>query len=215
VTRGRATGQAFICVRADGENSIVVLPGANADLTESDVDAGLPALAPGGGVVLLQCELAPAVVGYAAGAAARRGYRVVLNASPVRDLPPELLRLADPLVVNLAEAGQLAGVPDAPGVAAPGEVARRLLALGVRSAVITMGGAGAFVSTVDESASVPAAAVEVVDTTGAGDAFAGTLAAHLAAGVGLVAAVRPAVEAASRATTHAGAQDWSFPHSTS
>jgi ribokinase len=63
---------------------------------------------------------------------------------------------------------------------------------------------------VDGTVTVPAAAAEVVDTTGAGDAFAGTLAAQLAAGVPLVEAIAPAVAAATAATTHAGAQGWSF-----
>jgi ribokinase len=89
-------------------------------------------------------------------------------------------------------------------------LAARLLAAGARSVVITLGGAGAHVSTVDESVTVPAPAVEVVDTTGAGDAFAGTLAAHLAAGVPLVEAIAPAVAAATAATAHAGAQGWSL-----
>jgi ribokinase len=105
-TPGVATGQAFICVSTDGENSIVVVPGANARLTESDVDNGLTAAGP---VVLLQLELAVPVVLHAAQRAAALGGRVVLNASPARTLPAELVRLADPLIVNRPEAAVFAG----------------------------------------------------------------------------------------------------------
>jgi ribokinase len=201
-TAGVATGQAFICVSAEGENSIVVVPGANHRLTESDVDDGLSAA---GAVVLLQLELPLPVVLHAAGRAVAFGGRVVLNASPVRPIPADLLGLADPLIVNRPEAALLAG-----DSGEADELAGRLLALGARSVVITLGRDGAHASTVDESEYVPAPPVEVVDTTGAGDVFAGTLAAHLAAGVPLLAAVRPAVASATHATTYVGAQGWSF-----
>jgi ribokinase len=187
VTPDVPTGQAFIAVAADGENSIVVMPGANAAVTVSDVDQALTAR---GTVVLLQLELPLPVVRHAALRAAALGNRVVLNASPARALPDDLLRLADPLLVNRHEAALVGGVP--------------------RSLVTTRGGDGAAVSTGGPLVRVPAPAVEVVDTTGAGDVFAGTLAARLAEGVPLLEAVRPAVSAASRAVTRPGAQDWDF-----
>jgi ribokinase len=210
-TPGVATGQAFICVSADGENSIVVVPGANARLSESDVDMSLP---PGDAVLLLQLELPLPVVRHAAQRAAAHRGRVVLNASPVRPVPPELLRMADPLIVNRHEAGLIAALVAGSGSAADGPdaatLADRLLALGVRSVVITLGRDGAYASTVDGSARVAAPPVEVVDTTGAGDVFAGTLAAHLSAGAPLLDAVQAAVHTATQCTTHPGAQGWSF-----
>ena len=106
-------------------------------------------------------------------------------------------------MVNRQEAARLAGSATDP--------AGRLHARGVRSLVITLGGDGALVSTQDGSARVAARTVDVVDTTGAGDVFAGTLAARLAGGASLPDAVLPAVEAASLAATAEGAQDWSVP----
>jgi ribokinase len=192
ITPDVATGRAFIAVAADGENQIVVVPGANGRMTESDVDIVAPLL-------LVQLELPLAVVL----TAARQADRLILNASPVRELPDALLARADPLVVNRHEASLLAG--------SASDQAGRLHARGVRSLVITLGEAGAVVSTQEGSTRVAAPTVDVVDTTGAGDAFAGTLAARLAAGASLLEAVRPAVEAASRAATVEGAQDWTFP----
>jgi ribokinase len=227
VTAGVPTGRAFIAVADDGENSIVVMPGANARVTASDVDS---ALGRGPAVLLLQLELPLPVVGPAAVRGAALGCRVLLNASPIQAIPAELVRLADPLIVNRHEAGRLAA-REHPGVGpgrrdragaggdaavGPGEpaevavVADRLRALGARSVVVTLGAAGAYVSTVDFSGSVPAPAVTAVDTTGAGNVFAGTLAAELARGTPLADAVGPAVAAASLTTTRLGAQDWRF-----
>jgi ribokinase len=207
VTPGVATGQALITVAADGENSIVVMPGANAHLTAADVDSWVDRARPGPGtVVLLQLEVALPVVAHAARRAAKRGARVILNPSPVRELPPSLLRLANPLVVNRHEAALLAGLAGGD----PAHLAAALLARGVPAVVITLGPGGARLSTPDGSAEVAAPAVTAVDTTGAGDVFAGTLAAGLAAGTPLPESVPPAVAAASQATTYPGAQGWAF-----
>jgi ribokinase len=207
VTPGVATGQALITVAADGENSIVVVPGANAHLTAADVDSwvGRAQLGPGA-LQLLHLEIALPVVAHAARRAAERGARVMLNPSPVRELPPWLLRLANPLVVNRHEAALLSGAAGGE----PAHLAAALLARGVPAVVITLGPAGAWLSTPDGSVEVAAPAVTCVDTTGAGDVFAGTLAAGLAAGTPQPASLPPAVAAASHATTYAGAQGWAF-----
>ncbi len=186
-----ATGVALIVVTPDGENSIVVGTGANASLTAAEVAAAVA----GADVVLAQTEVGAAPADTAADALAP-GARLVLGLAPVVGVAPSTLAAADPLVVNESEAAEL-GAADAVEL-------RRLT--GARSVVLTLGARGAVVADPDGATPVPAPAVEVVDTTGAGDALAGTLAAYLACGVGLVEAVRLAVAAAAEAVTRRGAR---------
>lgn len=202
-TAGQDTGRAVVVVSAGGENTIVVLAGANGSVTAQDLD---PAVFRDPVVLLVQFELPDAVVGAATDLAAAHGGRVVLNPSPARALAPDLLRRADPLVVNQNEAADLTS--PGPGSANdPPAMAAALLARGARSVVITLGAAGAVVAVNGATDLIPAPAATVVDTTGAGDVFAGALAAHLARGAGLSAAARAAVAAASRATGWVGAQE--------
>ncbi|MGW5051229.1 ribokinase [Actinokineospora sp. NPDC004072] len=184
----RPTGAAFITVTADGENSIVVSPGANAALTPADVDLT------GAAVLVASLEVPIPVVEHAVAAAVAAGVRAVVNLSPVTELSPATLAGLDPLVVNEHEADALGP----------------LLALGVRSAVITRGAQGADVVTASGVVRVPAPPVTPVDTTGAGDAFAGALAHRLAAGDDLVKAAGLACRVASISVTRAGAQP-SYP----
>jgi ribokinase len=201
------TGIALVTVAADGENSIVVVPGANGSVGR-DAVAEHGHLVGAADVVVLQGEIPRD--GIEAAARAARG-RVVLNLAPVLALDPEVLRLADPLVVNEHEArGALAILCAGAG---PGNdadharVAGELVAAGVRSVVVTLGPAGALVAVPrHEVVAVPAPAVTVVDTTGAGDAFVGALAHRLAAGDGLVAAARLAARVGAYAVTGPGAQ---------
>jgi ribokinase len=192
------SGTALIVVDDAGENSIVVVSGANARLAAVDVDA---ALAGGGArapVVLAQLEVPEEAVA----AAARGAGRFVLNASPARTLPRAVLAAADPLVVNAGEAAALTGAPDDDVDA----LARAVLALGARSVVITRGAGGALWASGDDTIAHPAPRVRVVDTTGAGDVFAGTLAARLARGARPDDALAAAVEAGAAAVQWEGAQ---------
>ena len=188
----RPTGTAFITVTPDGENSIVVSPGANAALTPEDVDLT------GAAVLVASLEIPLPVVEHAVALAAAGGVRPVLNLSPVADLSPRTLAALDPLVVNEHEAHALTG--------GTGD----LLALGPRTAIITRGPRGARVLTPGGTTDIPAPAVAAVDTTGAGDAFAGALAASLATGTTLEDAARTAVLVAAISVTRPGAQP-SYP----
>jgi ribokinase len=199
-----STGVALITVSADGENTIVVSPGANGTLDASATATTVAKISDARAVLLCQLEISPDVVSAAASEIERGGGRFLLNLSPSRYVSPKLLDLADPLILNESEASDLAGsVID--GTADAMTVAGRLLA-GSRSVVITLGGDGAIVADGDGISHVPAERVPVVDTTGAGDAFAGALAAALAAGGTMLDAVTAGIGAGSTAVQHPGAQ---------
>ncbi|MFC0673190.1 ribokinase [Brachybacterium hainanense] len=203
------TGQAIVTVAADGENAIIVIPGANARV-DGDRVRSCASLIASAGIVVSQGEI-PAS-GIEALAPLVRG-RFLLNPAPVIPLPAEVLRAADPLVVNEHEAGLVLaglGVPAADIPAAPQGMLRALRGQGIRAAVLTLGAQGALVSDGTGTWHVPAARVEAVDTTGAGDAFIGALAVELSRGKDLVEAARLACRVGAAAATSAGAQP-SYP----
>lgn len=209
---GVPTGTAYITVTADGENTIVLERGANARLSPADVAAERDALA-GAAVMLAQLEVPIDTVTAAVCAARDAGVRAVVTLAPAQEVPAELLAGLDPLLVNEHEAAILLGGAGGGGgegrdVAADAEeCARRLLGLGPRSVVITLGAAGAVVADGSRVWRVPAVAVdEVVDTTGAGDAFAGALASALAGGARLADAVSAGMAAGAQAVGRAGAR---------
>ena len=136
-------------------------------------------------------------------AAATASARVVLNPAPARELPRELLRQVDVLVPNAPELGALTG-GGVPSTVREVAARARLLAGGC-AVVVTMGESGALVVAGEETTHVPAPRVDAIDTTGAGDAFCGSLAAGLAGGLSLVGAARDAVRVASQSTLRRGA----------
>jgi ribokinase len=193
------TGLAVVVVAADGDNAIVVAPGANAELSPLP-DADLARIADGE-VLLTQLEIPLDAVMVGARAARAAGTRVVLNAAPARPLPSALLELVDLLVVNEHEAAVLTGLP----AGSPQRAAERL-AETVGEVVVTLGAAGSLRRSADGSVDwVPGVPARVVDTTAAGDTFCGVLAASLAAGRGAGEAVRWATAAASLSVEAVGA----------
>jgi len=199
-TEGVPTGTATIPVEADGgENLIVVVPGANAQLTPADVDVESVHRA---GVLLLQLETPLDTV--QAAATATRG-TVVLNPAPSRPLPADLLALVDVLVPNEPELRRLADAPDGGGT--PAELVAVARGLAARSVVVTLGARGALVVPADGPVLLQAPPpVDPVDTTGAGDCFCGALSSALDRGEALPEAVRYAVTAAALSTTGPGAR---------
>jgi ribokinase len=202
------TGAAFVMVAADGENFIVVAPGANDKLeAEPTADVVQRRLRPQD-VLVTQAEIPLPTLVAAVLRADEMDGRAVLNLAPFRVVPDDVLRRCDPLVVNEGEAVALleaAGSAGGEPQAMAAELGRR-----ARSAVITLGGAGAVLSHGDAVEHVPSETVEVVDSTGAGDAFTGALAASLCRGDDLHTAVRLGVAAGSFAVGRPGAQP-SFP----
>ncbi|GGF37678.1 PfkB family carbohydrate kinase [Subtercola lobariae] len=201
VTRSVSTGHALIAVDDGGENTIIVSPGANARVTFDDLEVlrgagGLDTTdtayesEPNGmtaaDVLLVSLELDLEVVAAAVRIAADARARVVLNLAPFALLSPEVLALADPVVVNELEADGLRASGTEPG-----------------SVLVTLGSRGSRWGDVKVDA---AAVTQVVDTTGAGDSYCGTLAARLAAGDSNESAMRAASAAAARSVGWAGAQ---------
>lgn len=198
------TGIALITVAADGENTIVVAAGANATLDAETTAHLVSELVEPASVVLSQLEIPLPVVVAVAHAIEAKGARLVLNLSPWREIPDDLLAAADPLVVNETEAAAVWGRPiDSTADAATAATA---LLTRARSVVITLGGDGVVVAVASGVSTLPARRVPVVDTTGAGDAFAGALAAELSRGASLVDAVTSGIRAGSIAVQHLGAQ---------
>ncbi|MFF9772608.1 ribokinase [Streptomyces sp. NPDC013978] len=204
---GAPTGVALITVDPSGDNSIVVSPGANGKLTPEDVRAA-EGLLGASRVVSAQLEI-PLETVVEVVRRLPEGTRFVLNPSPPRELPAEVLAACDPLIVNEHEARIIVGDEPA-GSPSPEDRARALLALGPRSVVVTLGAEGALVATAEGSARVSAVKVDAVDTTGAGDAFTAALAWRLGAGAELAEAAAYAARVGAAAVTRAGAQV-SFP----
>jgi ribokinase len=186
ILAGQVTGQAWITVEDESsENMIVVIPGANHGATDlGAVDLVLRE----GDVLLVQLEVPLTLVAQAARRAVAQGARVVVNAAPYAALPHDVAAVADPLVVNEHEALLLADSDVVP-----------------TSVLVTFGSAGcSWDGERFEAVTVPDG--EVVDTTGAGDAFCGALAAALADGASRAEVVRRATEAGAAAVRHEGAQ---------
>ncbi|GHJ99018.1 ribokinase [Streptomyces sp. NPDC003753] len=202
---GAPTGVALITVDPSGDNSIVVSPGANGRLAPEDVRAA-QSLLHASQVVSAQLEIPLETVEEVV-RNLPSGTRFVLNPSPPRPLPAEVLAACDPLIVNEHEARVIAG--DELG-GAPEDWARALLALGPRSVVVTLGAEGALVAADGSMTRVPSVKVDAVDTTGAGDAFTAALAWRLGTGAALPEAAAYAARVGAAAVTRPGAQE-SYP----
>lgn len=198
-----ASGTAHILVDRAGQNSIVIVPGANGSMTElTEADRGLIGRSQ---FLLLQLELPLPVVVEAARVARQAGVTVILTPAPAQPLPRDLLATVDWLIPNEHEAALLAGVADPDAAAA-------ILHEQVPNLVITLGAAGALLRQRGEAPLlIPAPRVTAVDTTAAGDTFTGTLAVALSEGQAPAAAVRWANGAAAISVTRFGASP-AMPH---
>jgi ribokinase len=209
---GEATGVALITVDPAGQNTIVVAPGANGRLDAAHVARARGRIA-AARVLLLQLEVPVAAVAEAADLAHQAGAWVILDPAPApaAPLPDRLLRLVDVVNPNEVEARALTGiaVDDEAGAR---RAAERLLALGCRAAVIKLGARGAFVAAGAAAGGeptftmIPGIPVAAVDTTAAGDAFAGALGVALAGGRSVPEAARFANVAAAISVMRPGAQ---------
>ena len=205
-----ATGISPVLTGADGEYASIIVPGAAWRLTATDLDAAHQAFSRSR-VLLLQCEIPVELSLEAARLARSLGLTVIFNASPVPGdasaIPLEMWALVDVLLVNGTEATLLSGMPvtAVPEAMQAGEELRRRLS--VPTVVVTLGGNGVVMLGATGTHHLPAWPVEVVETIGAGDAFAGALASELARGLSLEAALPFANAAGALAATRPGAHE--------
>lgn len=195
------TGLALIVVDDAGENQIAVASGANARLDHAAIEAATRTLEPAPGTVcLLGFEVPDAAVLAAARWAAAHGLTVIVNPAPARELVPQLLDARPILTPNETEAAMLSGTAD------PQDAAAELAGRTGAPVIVTLGREGALLHRDGHAEHLPVIAVEPVDTTGAGDALNGILAAELSRGADLREALRWAMAGASLKTLQAGAQ---------
>jgi ribokinase len=201
VLEGVSSGTALIAVAPDGENDIVVSPGANARLSAADVGGAATPLE-AASVMLVQLEIPMEAVVAAAEIA---GGTFLLNPAPAVQLSSDLLDRVDVLVPNRTELAVIVGSEVPTSIREVSKLVDRVD--GVDRIVTTLGADGALVAEGGERTHVPAVAARAIDATAAGDAFCAALADALARGLGLVDATRWAVAAAGVSVTRAGAQD--------
>jgi ribokinase len=196
------TGTAFICVSDEGENAITVAPGANLDLQAAHWLSNLPITH-----LLMQLETPVETVLSFAQAARKQGAKVVLNAAPARSLPDGLLACVDILVVN---EGELATLAKSQTATSQGAVEIQLQQLAssynIPTLIVTLGGEGCIALHAEKFFKQKAYAIEVVDTTAAGDTFCGALVAALSRGSTLEICLQEASAASALACTKLGAQ---------
>ncbi|HLW02285.1 MAG TPA: ribokinase [Ktedonobacterales bacterium] len=199
------TGTAMIIVDPSGQNSIIITPRANLRLVPKLIEVARPAFE-GAAVVLAQLEVPIQTVLTAARMAREAGARFLLNPAPAptEPLPDELLRLTSIMLPNEVEAAQITGIPTDDQAGAE-RAARALLERGPEEVILTLGARGALWVNRSHSELMPAIPVQQVDSTAAGDAFCGALAAALAVGEPMAAAVRWASAAGALAVTKMGA----------
>lgn len=202
---GKSSGVAPIMVDPAGENSILIVKGANADLSPADIDRAADVLKTCD-LILLQLEVPLETVYEAIAFGKRHGVRTVLNPAPAAaDLALDKIRDVTFFIPNESELAILTGMPvdTNAGIAA---AARRLLDQGVETVIVTLGAHGALLATREGERIIEAVAVKAVDTTGAGDAFVGSFARFLTGGLPLEASLTQAVRYAADSVTRRGTQ---------
>lgn len=200
VTDRAASGVASITLEESGQNRIAYVPGAGWEVTAADAIAALDAVRPD--IVLSTLELRHETLAALFDAARERGLTLICNGTPEPSDGRALIPLANVLIVNEQEALELVGGLERNW----SEIAAELAELGPRIVIVTLGADGALVWANGTVEVLPTFPVEVVDTTGAGDAFCGAFAAFYSEHGDAVAAARKAVVAGTLAVTRAGAQ---------
>ena len=198
------SGVAIITVDDTGQNNIIVIPGANGHINETDVQR-LNSLFDHAAALLLQWEIPLAAVELAAKAAQKVGVKVILDPAPTRlDAPDHFYRRVDIITPNEIEASQLVGF-EVNNYNTAAKAAEILLQKGVGTAIIKLGAKGVYSATTESTFFVPAFPVQPVDTVAAGDAFNGGLVAAITQGLDLREAVVWGAAAGAISTTKAGA----------
>ncbi|MDX8327126.1 ribokinase [Agrobacterium tumefaciens] len=202
---GKSSGVAPIFVEQSGENSILIVKGANADLLPAEVDKAAADLKQCG-LILMQMEVPVETVYHTIELAAQNGIETILNPAPAAaNLDPERIRQVTFLVPNESELALLSGLPTETDEAIV-TAARSLIARGIRTVIVTLGGRGARVITSDEIVNIEPVKVTPKDTTGAGDAFIGSFARFYAETGEVVSSLKKASLYAAHSITRPGTQ---------
>lgn len=203
------SGVALISVDKKAENCIVVASGANADITEADIEANRKAIEEAS-ILLLQLEIPVEAVVKAAKIGHEAGVYVILNPAPACDLPEEIYRYLSLIIPNQTEIALMTGIEarDEEGAAKAVEALRDK---GVKDVIVTMGSKGSMVYHEGKATFVPSQKVNAVDTTAAGDTYCGGLCVALSEGKDIIEAARFATAASALTVQKQGAQE-SIPY---
>ena len=198
------TGVGMPLIDSSGQNSIVIIPQANMATTVKNIDKAESVIADSD-VLVLQCEVPMEANKRAAEIANKNDTLVILNPAPACEIPDAILSLTDLLTPNESETEILTGMPTHSNEQAI-EAAHNLLSKGIETVILTLGSRGSFFLTEKMDKLIPAYSVNVIDTTAAGDAYCGALAASLAKGTHIEEAVKIANAAGALAVTKLGAE---------
>jgi len=201
------SGTAVIVVSSQGENSIVVTPGANSKVTPQDLEAQIEIVRQAG-IVLAQLEIPLETVEYLASICAREGVPLILDPAPARELPGSIFKHITWFTPNETEATFFTdGARDSLTEPTPDETARQILTKGSRGVLLKMGSHGAYLASQEGSGDfIPPFSVKAIDTTAAGDAFNGGFSTGLMLGKSPLESAYFASAVAAISVTRQGAQ---------
>jgi ribokinase len=208
IVNGVSSGVAPIFVEPNGQNRIIVVKGANDELKPADVDAAGESLKRVD-MIVLQFEIPMETIAYTVQFAKKNGIRCIVNPAPAQPIDAKQLNAADYFIPNETEAEVITGLP-VHSIDEAKKCAAALLQQGFRKVILTLGGRGALLASAESSEVIAPFTVTPVDTTGAGDAFIGSFAMFLAAGLPENDAITRANLFAALSTTRVGTQK-SFP----